>query len=278
MKKLSVALFGLLVSLGISAQENMEAFKHLSIGAEAGLHGFGIEAAMPVHKSLVVRAGVNFFPSGDLFNTDINLDTKELKEAQEQLENYGQHFDHKFGDEAVVNAGLGIGLTNVKVMLNWYPFAKKRLYLAGGIYYSLNNDPFIKISGKTTQNDWAALQELQGKDPNGNHEMGLEVDGQMYSVIEKDGCGYFQADLRMDPLKYYIGLGLGRSIPNKRIGLQCELGAMIYQNATFYCQDKEISREGLAEQFGEGIKQVFDYMDQYPIYPQLTLRLNFRAF
>jgi hypothetical protein len=278
MKRLFITSFVALFTLGITAQENMEALSHLSVGVEAGLHGFGIEAAMPVHKSLVVKAGVNFLP-GDLFSTDLSLDTEELKNAQEDLEkNGGKHFDHKFGDEAIINAGLGLGLTNLKLMVNWYPFEKRRLYLAGGFYYSLNDDPFIKISGQTTDNDWAALQELQAMDPNGDHELGLEVGGQKYSVIEKDGCGYMQADLRMAPLKYYLGLGLGRGIPNNRIGLQFELGAMIYSNATFFCQDKEITKEGLSEQFGESVEQIFDFMDQYPIYPQLTIRLNFRAF
>jgi hypothetical protein len=279
MKRLFIASFVALFTLGISAQENMEAFSHLSVGVEAGLHGFGIEAAMPVHKSLVLKAGVNFMPSGDLLSTDLSLDTEALKEAQEELEaEAGKHFNHKFGDEAIINAGMGLGLTNLKLMLNWYPFEKSSLYLAGGFYYSLNDDPFIKVSGQTTENDWAAFQELQAADPNGGHEFGMEIGGKTYSVIEKDGCGYMQADLRMDPLKYYLGLGLGRSVPNKRVGLQFELGAMIYSNATFNCQDEEVSREGLSEQFGESVGQVFDFMDKYPIYPQLTLRLNFLAF
>ena len=58
MKRLFITSFVALFTLGISAQENMEAFSHLAVGVEAGLHGFGIEAAMPVHKSLVVKAGV----------------------------------------------------------------------------------------------------------------------------------------------------------------------------------------------------------------------------
>ena len=45
MKKLFATMCAAVMALGISAQENMEAFKHLSIGVEAGLHGFGVEAA-----------------------------------------------------------------------------------------------------------------------------------------------------------------------------------------------------------------------------------------
>ena len=188
------------------------------------------------------------------------------------------NFQNKFGDVATIDAGLQVGLTNLKLMLNWYPFESGNFYVAGGFYYSLNDDPFIRVSGQTTEKDWAALQELREKTGNNDYDIAFTADGKEYAVIEKDGCGYMQADLKMDPLKYYLGVGLGRSIPNNRVGLQLELGAMIYSNATFYCQDKEISREGITEQIGEGAQQVFDFMDQYPIYPQLTLRLNFRAF
>ena len=124
MRKLSVSLLGIIISLGISAQDNMEAFRHFAIGVEGGLHGLGVEVAMPVHKSLVVKAGVNFMPSGDLFSTDLSLDTEALKEAQEES---GKNFEHKFGDEAIIDAGLGVGLTNFKLMLNWHPFAEKSL-------------------------------------------------------------------------------------------------------------------------------------------------------
>ena len=277
MRKLFVTSLVALFALGVSAQDNMEAFRHLSIGAEAGLHGFGIEAAMPVHKKLVLRAGVNFLPSGDLFNTQFDIDTKSLKEAQQKYDIL-MNFENKFGDVATIDAGLQVGLTNLKLMLNWYPFESGNFYVAGGFYYSLNDNPFIRVSGQTTEKDWAALQELREKTGNNDYDIAFTADGKEYAVIEKDGCGYMQADLKMDPLKYYLGVGLGRSIPNNRIGLQLELGAMIYSNATFYCQDKEISREGITEQIGEGAQQVFDFMDQYPIYPQLTLRLNFRAF
>ena len=169
-------------------------------------------------------------------------------------------------------------------MINWYPFASGRLYIAGGIYYTPDdkqNDPFLRISGNTTENDWAALQELNEKypDPSGEREMALEIGEEKYAVIEKDGCGYLQADYKFDPLKYYVGLGLGRCIPNGRLGLQLELGAMIYQNSVLSCQDKEVgSITDAADGLGNDAKEILEYVDKYPIYPQLTLRLCFRMF
>ena len=102
MKRLFISAFVALFTLGVSAQDNMEAFKHLAVGVEAGLHGVGLEVAMPVHKHLVVRAGYNWMPSGDLVNGEFGIDTKDLKEAQQQYDAI-MHFQHKFGDEAPIS-------------------------------------------------------------------------------------------------------------------------------------------------------------------------------
>lgn len=277
MKRLFITSLVALFTMGISAQDNFEAFRHLGVGVEAGLHGFGIDVAMPVYKGLIVKAGYNFVPSGDLFSTQFSIDTKDLKEAQEQYDAL-MHFQNKFGDEAVIDAGLQLGMSNIKILLNWYPFQSSSFYLAGGFYYSANNKPFISIHGNTTPNDWAALQELRDKTGDDSYEIALEIANQKYPVVEKDGCGYMQADFKMDPLKYYVGLGLGRCVPNKRIGLQFELGALFYTGAKFYLQDKEVPMADAAEQLGDAAKTAIGYMEKYPIYPQLALRLNFLAF
>ena len=277
MKRLFITSFVALFTLGMSAQDNMEPFKHLAVGVEAGLHGVGLEVAVPVHKHLVVRAGYNWVPSGDLVNAEFGIDTKDLKEAQQQYDPI-MHFQHKFGDEATINAGMQVGLQNLKLMLNWYPFESSRFYLAGGFYYAANKNSFLNLHGNTTENDWAALQELRQKTGDDSYEIALEIGNEKYPVIEKDGCGYMQADYKFDPLKYYVGLGLGRSVPNKRVGLQFAAGTMIYTGAKFYLQDKEVIMADAAEQLGDQVKVISEYVSKFPLYPQLTLRLNFLAF
>ena len=279
MKRLFVLSLATLFPLGISAQDNMEPFRHFSVGVEAGLHGVGIEVATPVLPSLVLKAGYNWFPSSELINTDVSADTKDLKDAQEQytaLTSY--QFQNKFGDEAVVSAGAQVGLSNFKLMLNWYPFKSSNFYLAGGLYYAPKDDdkPFLRISGNTTENDWAALQELRDKS-GVDYDISLEIGNEKYAIMEKDGKGYLQADYKIDPLKYYVGFGFGRSIPNKLIGFQFELGTMIYHSTGFYFQEKEVDMGDAAEQFGDAAKTAVEYLDKFPIYPQIAFRFNFRA-
>lgn len=289
MKKSILALCLAVTSLvSVSAQDNMEAFRHISIGAEAGLHGFGVEIAMPIQKHFVLKAGYNWMPSGDLFNTNLTIDTKDLRQAQESIESATSHtFTNKFGDESVVNAGLQVGLTNLKAMINWYPFASGRFYIAGGVYYTPNakqDDAFIKLSGNTTENDWNALKELNQYEKDNvpgapEREMALKIGNESYAVREIDGKGNMTTEFKMDPLKYYVGLGVGRCIPNRFMGLQLELGAMIYHNSVLKCQDKEVgSITDAASNFGSDAEEILQYVDKYPIYPQLTLRLSFRLF
>jgi len=284
MRKPILFLWAVAMTFPVWAQDNMEAFRHLSIGGEVGLHGFGMEVAVPVQKHVVLKAGFNKAPSGDLLSTDLSIDTKDLRQAQEDYSTVtGYEFNNKFGDESVISAGLHTGLTNMKAMVNWYPFSTGRFYLAGGVYYTPGNakdDPFLRISGNTTENDWAALKELNGiLSPTDQKELALEIGDEKYPVIEKDGCGFMQADFRTDPLKYYLGMGLGRCVPNKRLGLQLELGAMIYHNARLYCQDKEVGTiMDAADVLGSDTKEIIEYVDKYPIYPQITVRLSFRVF
>ncbi len=288
MRKLFLTLFAAMtVACSLYAQENMVAFRHLSIGAEAGLHGFGVEVALPIQKHFVLKAGYNWAPKGDLFNTDIVLDTKQLRQDQEQYSaSTGYEFRNKFSDESIVSSGVVMGLTNYKAMINWYPFSSGRFYFAGGVYYTPDanrNDPFIRLSGNTADNDWAALQELNEKypdpaNPGQKREMALDIAGEKYSVVERDGKGYMQADFRVDPLKYYVGMGLGRCVPNRFMGLQLEVGAMIYHNAVLYCQDKEVSTiTDAASALGDDTREILEYVDKYPVYPQVTLRLSFRV-
>ncbi|MBO4561468.1 MAG: hypothetical protein J5705_05820 [Bacteroidaceae bacterium] len=282
MKRLLTVLVALALVAGARAQDNMVPFSHISVGAEIGLHGAGVEVAVPIHKHLVLKAGYNISPSKELFISDIAIDTRDLKSAQERYEaEYHYKFQHHFADEAVINAGLKLGVTNYKAMINFYPFMSRKFYVAGGVYYSAtdNNDqPLFTLSGQTTTNDWAALQELKEKTGNSDYEIAVKIGDTTYPVVEKDGCGYIQADFKMDPLKYYLGFGSGRCIPNRSIGLQFELGAMIYHNSVLMCQDKEVDLESLGDKFGSDVSEIMDYVEKYPIYPQLTLRLCFRLF
>lgn len=263
----------------------MEAFRHVSVGAEIGLHGLGVEVAVPVHERIVFKTGYNWTTKNDLFKTDIIIDTRDLYEKQQELSKI-REFQYEFEDEVKINSGMRLGMHNIKAMVNWYPFALGRFYLSGGFYYSFNKkDPFIVLSGYTTEHDWAALKELRdrchayGQDElHPRMDLNLMIAGEPYAVADRVSRGYLEADFITSQFKYYLGMGLGRCIPNNKVGLQFEVGAMIYTSSSLYCQDKEITsiREASIA-FGNDTKEILEYVDRYPVYPQVTMRLSFLA-
>ena len=276
-----------LLCCALSAQYNMDPFRHLSVNVEAGLHGTGVEVAIPVSHHLVIKGGYNMAPAVDLFKTEIPVNTTGLMDAQNRYEqtgsaNDGNHvFSYRFSGESVVHAGVRLGQNNYKLMLNWYPFAGGKFYLSGGVCYSRSRSrgDLLKLEGHTSADDWAALTELRektGKD----YEMTIYIGNKPYNLLDDgSGCGYLSSSLRIDPLKYYAGLGLGRCIPNRFMGLQIELGAMVFQNPELFCQN--MSAGSLSEasdgSLGDDVKDIAVNMERYPVYPQMTLRLCFRV-
>lgn len=278
----------LLLSCALHAQYNMEAFRHLSIDVEAGLCGIGVDVAIPVGYHLVLKGGYNKAPAMDYFNTAIMLNTADLKEEQERYEKnsaaIGENyvFHNRFSGESVVNAGARLGQDNYKFLLNWYPFAGGKFYLAGGVYYSRlhEKDDFLTLEGHTTANDWAALKELNEKTGT-EHFISVMIGDESYPLYEDEsGYGHFISGLRIDPIKYYAGIGVGRCIPNRFLGLQLEIGALAFRNAELFCQGKSVgSLEELSDgSLGGDVKDLAESMGKYPFYPQMTLRLCFRLF
>ena len=53
MRKIVLSLFAAFIACSAWAQDNMEAFRHFSVGAEVGLHGFGVELAMQIGRAHV---------------------------------------------------------------------------------------------------------------------------------------------------------------------------------------------------------------------------------
>lgn len=99
---------------------------------------------------------------------------------------------------------LGIDFGNAKLLLDYYPFENGVFSLTGGVYMGKSK---VKLDGNAP-----------GK---------FELDD---VVIQPDSkTGYFDASLVMgNTFKPYFGLGLGRTLANKRVGFRFDLG-VVYQ-------------------------------------------------
>ena len=89
----------------------------------------------------------------------------------------------------------------------------------------------------------------------------------------REDCS-LDAAIQISKVRPYAGIGFGRSVPNKRIGFQFEMGAW------FHGTPKVVSPNELpADKYdpnAESIEGVGDIISKITVYPQITLRLTGR--
>lgn len=299
MKKVFLSLSLALMSTWGFAQESMEAFKHVGIGAEVGLMGFGAQVAIPVVTDhLVLVAGYNFygvkpashdfkFSSGEL-NTEI---TKMYNKYLTDINKYNAHDDGRTKLELNTNSCLmpsKFDITgkaqlagNAKVLLEYYPSKKSNFHIVAGLM--IGNEEFVKIKG-LADDELSAKYDLalevqnnlkkDGEMP--QHEnyvrgyLNYNLDETTYSIQDK-----LEIDIRLKVMKVkpYVGIGWGHSVPRSRVGFQFEIGAWYHGKPQFVSDNEdEFNPEA------DGIEGFTEVLNKIQFWPQMTFRLTGRLF
>ena len=111
-------------------------------------------------------------------------------------------------------------MSNFSILFDYYPFSNSSFRVTAGAYIGksdvvsvTNTDPFINLAyaGKAGINLSRSGSSMAEK-----------------YVIITDNQGNVQADLKVNSFKPYLGIGFGRSIPRKRIGVQFDLGVQFW--------------------------------------------------
>lgn len=197
MKKyfISILIF-LFISLYGKAQQGT--FDSWSIGVNAGLYGVGIQGATSLLPNLKLRAGYDYF----------NFTQQNVAEFEVDVEYSGYN--------ATASAELSemeLTLPNFKVMLDYYPVENGIFALTAGLYFGQN-----KATTNGLIRDYQQLSSQLGTTPDLRYE---DI------VISPNSDGSFYGELGMgSKIKPYVGIGLGRTIPHKRVGFKFELGVV----------------------------------------------------
>ena len=299
MKKTTLTLALAAIAAMSSAQAlQMNAFRNVGVGVEAGLMGAGVEVSVPVVTNhLVLVAGVNF--PKITFSTDITLETgtwnnkiDELNAKVDKLnakrgDEYYKHVDHlNASGEMTVTADADINLPTFKTMLEYYPSAKSTFHFVAGVM--IGKEDFINIHGEPDEISKSAymsalrLNNAIQNDPiaQKNDIQGIKdiadvlhfnIDDKTYRV--REDCS-LDAAIQISKVRPYAGIGFGRAIPNKRLGFQFEMGAW------FHGTPKVVSPNELpADKYdpnAESIEGVGDVISKIKVYPQMTFRLTGR--
>jgi hypothetical protein len=168
------------------------------IGVNAGLYGVGIQGATSLLPNLKLRAGYDYF----------NFTQQNVAEFEVDVEYSGYN--------ATASAELSemeLTLPNFKVMLDYYPVENGIFALTAGLYFGQN-----KATTNGLIRDYQQLSSQLGTTPDLRYE---DI------VISPNSDGSFYGELGMgSKIKPYVGIGLGRTIPHKRVGFKFELGVV----------------------------------------------------
>ncbi len=286
-KSLFVSAALLAVSSGAWAQQ---AFQSLAFGIEAGTAGVGVELAMPlITDHLVLKAGFNA-PSltvsrnFDISMAEVNasIATVNANLAAAQLPD---RIDVTFKD-VDLKVTPTLNLSTVKAMLELYPFRKSSFHLTAGVYYGMEGSFFsaTAVTDRTFWNDFKSLRsqvgeinekykDVPGYTPADVSSIKVSLKDRTFEVQEKDGAGSLEAAVDLPKFRPYLGLGFGRSVPKRGVGLQFDLG-VIYHGSPSLTSPNEVAYDASAQNIMPDALAVEDLK----LYPVASLRLTVRLF
>lgn len=230
----------------ISAQKELGLFNSLSASVGVGLTGVDVELATPITPYLALRGGVSFMPNFSLTtDVDVDVDAPEGISVPSQIDLTGS-----------------MKRTSGQVLLNVYPFPQKSsFFVAAGAYFG--GSSLVKIDGHSDElKDLIAQGEKAGiaigdyvlpVDPNGNVSGGLSVSG----------------------FRPYVGLGFGRAVPKKRLGVMFELGVQFHGRPEVYTDYGNVN--DLLTELDED-DTFTKIIDKLTVYPVMKIRLCGRIF
>lgn len=260
MKKKIILLALVAVSLTARAadEEDKNFFNHLSVGVNLGTPGFGFDVAMPVCDYVQVRAGVSFMPDIKV-KTDLEIGC--------EFSSYG---GYDIPDEAEIEGK--VGFTNGKLLVDIYPFKSSSFHITAGAYFGSSkviqayNTEDGLLMGVTKYNEAIENGNLVGYE-----KIGVELDDYL---LEPDENGNVDAYIKTSGFKPYLGIGVGRAVPKKRLGFMFEAGVQFWGSPAVYCQDKKLT-ESDVDGDGGGI---ISTISKVSIYPVLNFRICYRIF
>ncbi|WP_293712269.1 hypothetical protein [uncultured Parabacteroides sp.] len=226
----------------VSAQKELGIFNSLSVGVSAGTTGIGIDVATPVTPHFAIRGGVSFMP-GFSFDTDVDVDLK----------------DSKLEENSSLNLTGNMKRASGELLVNYYPFLSSSFFVTAGAYFGGNK--LLKVKGHS---DELAEYVQEGG------QAGIIIGDQ---VIPVDKNGNVSGGFKVSGFRPYIGVGFGRAVPKKRIGVQFELGVQFHGSPKLYSSDGDLSG-ALADSDDDFTK----VMDKLTVYPVMKVRFCGRLF
>lgn len=289
MKKIILSLVVLAAAVSSNAQE---AFRHLGVGIEAGTAAASVNMSIPVVTDhLVLKVGYGFPNINTTQKESLNIALVDMAimSLNSQLDELGapaeDHIATRFGNRLDMRFPIKANMGSWKVMAEYYPFSIIPFRLVAGAFIGSEN--FISAEAYTDAEFWnnyknvmkefgilnAKYANVPGYEPVPTPSLKFNVGGETWAVTEKNGCGYFNADLSIAKVRPYLGFGYGRSLPKNRVSFTMDIGAW-YHGAPSISSTSITTFDPDAENLDVGL----DVLNVIRVWPVFSFGASFRLF
>jgi hypothetical protein len=255
----------------VSAQDA----KHFSLGIElASTTGVGLELATSLNPHFALRGGISMFPFA------YHVDPVKIPMEDKLKNRMTTAMSNPVTSAALLQAGLptrfedvnrdmditaSLGLVNAKLLIDFYPSKKSSFHLTGGLY--IGKEKLLNVEGKMEQ----MTQILGVIEKNGtNLWSDIYANTDEYQLMAKDLTD-INAALAIATVKPYLGLGFGRAVPKRRVGVSFDIGAF-YMGAPKAKSDN-VNVQKMVEY---ELKDVSDLLKYLSWYPTMSLKINIK--
>jgi hypothetical protein len=253
-------LFGFQTTQAQDSDFEYGLFNHLGVGASLGTDGIGFDLAAPLADWAAIRAGISFMPSFK-YNTDINID------------------DNNPAITDKVNIEAKLNVFDFKALFDFYPFENSGFHITAGAF--IGSSDFVTATNTS----------MFIKDPNKYGKLGLALgqksDGSPYRITT-DKNGYISADVKVNSIKPYFGIGFGRAVPRKsRVSVSCDFGVKFWGSPRLGAKVKDdwdniyyhkFKSKELDDSDDEDLKDAMELVEKISVYPVLNIRITGRIF
>jgi hypothetical protein len=163
---------------------------------------------------------------------------------------YGNLYSFEYNKKSIIkiDPNLKIGIT--RIGLNYLPFRRGSVFVTTGMAYLYKFNTTIISTTET----------------------GLDISG---TYISPEDFGKINFSIAWNKVAPFIGVGFGRNIPRKRVGVGVELG-------TYYIGSPKLNLTytGILDitNIDEVIPKIEKNMGGYAFLPYLSFKLNYRMF
>ena len=264
---LVMAILGIGQSFAQLEQDDYKFFNHLNAGISLGFDGIGFDVAAPLTYNFAVRAGYTFMPRVK-YSTSIDIEDNVAF----------------MKDEVDLKGKLKMG--DFHLLVDYYPFKKSSFHLTAGAYIGnrtiatiKNTMPFVK------EGYWGN----SGIELGNTHSL-----AEQYTMISEAETGDAKMDMKVNVFKPFVGVGFGRAVSKRRVGVQFDLGVQFWGSPKLYTNVKyfdftegdyvtrfeklERGRITSPNDDYQDLKDAARIIEKICVYPVLKIRVNGRIF